>query len=51
MPGGAPGTAGERVVRFRAVQPGAARVSLVLARPWEDAGPAQDAFDFVVYVR
>jgi predicted secreted protein len=47
----APGAASERVIRFRAIKPGTARVSLVLARPWEHAQSPQDVFDFVVHVR
>jgi predicted secreted protein len=51
VPGAAPGAAGERVIRFRAKQPGTAVVSLVLERPWEHAQSPQDVFGFVVHVR
>jgi inhibitor of cysteine peptidase len=50
-PGGAAGSAGQRVVRFRAVQSGHSAVRLTLARAWEPTRPPEEEFEFVVRVR
>lgn len=48
-PDAAPGAAGERVFRFRALEPGEGAVQARLARSWEDK-PPQDTFEFFVEV-
>lgn len=46
--GPAPGAAGERVLRFRADEPGSWTLDLRLARPWEDAVAQERRVDVTV---
>lgn len=51
-PGGsAPGAAGERLLRYRAVAPGRSEVELALRRGWEPPGSAQRRVRFLVKVQ
>ncbi|MCL7715482.1 protease inhibitor I42 family protein [Stenotrophomonas mori] len=46
-----PGGATVQHLRFRAVQPGQARLRLEYRRPWEPAGPAARSAEYAVSVR
>lgn len=49
-PGGGPGAAGERILRFTAASPGDIQLRLASRRPWESGAAPADTFAVTLHV-